>query len=108
MSDQEPLPYHVQDLLVKVRQYIAGTIEESGGCDHSVGICDCYGQNLVASIDRELFRRLGLDLVGAFFHAEPTHTWEHREPGLKWAKDAERIIAQQIVEKLDALATDCD
>jgi hypothetical protein len=60
-------------LLIRARMWIADQIKESGGCDHSVGICVCADVGFLNEIDRHLINRFKLsDLMDAFYLASPT------------------------------------
>ena len=42
---------HILDLHVDARKSIAQTLEDSGGCDHGVGVCCCSEHYLLDEID---------------------------------------------------------
>src|ERR1700685_1628037 len=86
--------------LIRARQSIAAAINDVGGCDHSVNVCVCSDKAVVEAIDGILFEHFNIEIIDKFFRAEPTHTNEHREPGLSWAKDATAIVTRLAAEKL--------
>lgn len=84
-------------LMIQARQFMVEALKESGGCDHSTGICQCAEVRLIEAIDHELYAELGSGIVKAFFDAEPIKSEDLQ---LAWAKDGSEIAHRCTVQAL--------